>query len=447
MISSVMSNRDAWPFKEPVDEKQAPMYYQVIEEPMHLKLIEQKIYERSYISFNEIEHDFKLLVNNCETFNGPNNGYTRMAYGVWKQFKKATKRFLNRDLEEDEQTVFMYPPKPKVNLGVPTAAIEARKRKLINKNQKGMKALEVLAAAAELAVKDTSSRSSLASSSPRSVASVLEDGDNDFVIYNEVDKNHKSTTGPVSGEGLARYLYNAAEAYTPKMAGFYFASNDNLTFKSLAEWSDSLKHNGNNTILPQHAVVLNSPLNGDCLNNDDAGFMTLQVMSSSDKSEPGGSSSRSHNRNTHTTNFDPNEAKRLVIKLSRCSDPTGTTWKPVHIVTSSSASKPHTNRVVNEISTRFSNTLANNADESEQISNSNGPVKKRNFPFLAHEDGDSNFVVNDADTNGNEDVNEKLSRINIKHENVALQSIPSNFSTGNAQNLYLRCRTNFFSCM
>lgn len=99
-----------------------------------------------------------------------------MVYGVWRQFRKATKRFLDRELEEDEQTVFLYPPKPKakVSTGVPLAAIEARKKKTIKKNCKGMKALDVLAEAAAMVVRDihSSSRSSFAgSSSPRSVAS------------------------------------------------------------------------------------------------------------------------------------------------------------------------------------------------------------------------------------------------------------------------------------
>ncbi|CAG2123176.1 unnamed protein product, partial [Medioppia subpectinata] len=73
------------------------MYYQVIEEPIDLSAIEKRIEDREYETFEEVENDFKLMVNNCETFNGPKNGYTLMAYGVWRAFKKASLKHLERE--------------------------------------------------------------------------------------------------------------------------------------------------------------------------------------------------------------------------------------------------------------------------------------------------------------------------------------------------------------
>lgn len=334
VIASVNSNRDAWPFKEAVDEKTAPMYYQVIEEPMDLSAIAHKINGRLYENLGEVERDFKRMVNNCETFNGPKNGYTLMAYAVWKQFRKATKRFLNRDLDDDEQTVFLYPPKARLAPPMPAAAIEARKKKSLLKHRKGMKALEVLAHAAELAVKDTSSRaSSIAASSPRSIASSLTDERNatDFVVYDELDNSHSTTTGPISGEVLARYLYNASSVHCPNLIEFYIASNDNLTFRSLSEWSDSLKQNGNTIILPQHAVVLNS--NASETRANEEGFVTLQVMAK----ETLNANSDMLNGNVHADCNAPRNGKRIVIKLSRCRD-SRTTWKPVRMIAPESPS-------------------------------------------------------------------------------------------------------------
>ena len=86
------------------------MYYTVITTPMDLSLIQSKIDTDSYTNLCEVEADFKIMVNNCETFNGPRNGYTSMVHAVWKAFRRAVKRFMNQDVSEDEQTVFMYPP-------------------------------------------------------------------------------------------------------------------------------------------------------------------------------------------------------------------------------------------------------------------------------------------------------------------------------------------------
>jgi hypothetical protein len=295
------------------------------------------------------------MVNNCETFNGPKNGYTLMAYGVWRQFRKAVKRFMNRDVEEDEQSCFLYPPKPRVLPAMPAAAIEARKQKSLKKRVKGMKALEVLAQAAEIAVKDTSSRgSSIACSSPRSIASSSERDTNtftaserqnttDFVVYDELDsvQGGHTTTGPISGELLARYLYNASSlsSHCPNLIEFYIASNDNLTFRSLSDWSDSLKQSGNTVILPQHAVVLNSSYSE--MQTNEEGFVTLQVLPKETLNE----NSDMLNGNVQADclpNEDngPRNGKRIVIKLSRCRENSGTTWKPVRLLAPESPSLP-----------------------------------------------------------------------------------------------------------
>lgn len=325
-----------------MDESTAPMYYQVIEEPMDLSAIEKKINDRTYDNLREVERDFKRMVNNCETFNGPKNGYTLMAYAVWKHFRKTVKRFMNRDLVEDEQTAFLYPPKTRA-FSVPAAALEARKKKSLKKHRKGMKALEVLAQAAEIAVKDTSSRgSSIAGSSPRSIAS-SDERTTDFVVYDELDNSHSTTTGPISGEVLARYLYNASNIHCPDLIAFYIASNDNLTFRSLSDWSDSLKQSGNTIILPQHAVVLNSSgqssqsSSSNEMQTNEEGFVTLQVVAKEKISESSSVDLLNGNTHDNVNGNMPRHGKRIVIKLSRCRD-SGTTWKPVRIIPSESPS-------------------------------------------------------------------------------------------------------------
>ncbi|RWS31475.1 hypothetical protein B4U80_00330 [Leptotrombidium deliense] len=304
VIATVMSNRDAWPFKEAVDEKTAPLYFQVIQNPIDLSVIETKIKERLYKDLKEVESDFKLMVNNCETYNGPRNGYTLMAYACWKAFRRAVQKHLKRSLHEDEKDVFIYPPKV-TNIN-PKAAIEARKRK--RKQRKGMKALEILAQAAEIAVKDTSSRSS-------------SNGVDDKISDVE-DERESLSAFKVHGSTLARYVY------TQNNTNFATVSvcqpDANLTFKSLSEWSESLRQSGSNVILPQNTVfVCSSPVTTSLVTNGSANTIST---ASANKSSVESLSEHSVNNNTHPT-LPVTNNQRLVIKLSKCNDGGNTLWQ------------------------------------------------------------------------------------------------------------------------
>ena len=322
------------------------MYHQVIEEPIDLSVIRLKVDEGSYKSLREVEQDLKLMVNNCETFNGPKNGYTSMVYAVWRAFRRAVIRYFGRDLEEDEQTVFLYPPKPKEQQP-PTAAIEARRRKCAARHRKRMKALEVLERAAKIAVRDTQTGRCVSTALP--IPSEDEPKkDTDFIICDELNKNRVSkVSGPLTGEALMKYLYNASN--DSSLTAFYVDANDNLTFKSLTEWSDSIKSSGNQIILPQDSVLISptASMGGMVsLKNTDEfeehnRVRTLQVFNMNDPP-----SSRSDQ--TAITPSPPPAAgqedaavkkngnnRTLVIKLSRCSE-SGKMWRPVRFV-----SDPH----------------------------------------------------------------------------------------------------------
>jgi len=114
VLHTVITNREAWPFREPVDGDVIPNYYEVVKEPMCLYVMRDRVQNREYKSLEEVEVDFKLLVNNSETFNGPKSGFTQMAYGLWKLFRKAVGQKMGQSLHEpDESKVFMFPPPPK----------------------------------------------------------------------------------------------------------------------------------------------------------------------------------------------------------------------------------------------------------------------------------------------------------------------------------------------
>lgn len=342
VVASVMGNRDSWPFREPVDPAAVPMYHQVIEEPIDLSVIKLKAEEGSYKTLREVERDFKLMVNNCETFNGPKNGYTSMVYAVWRAFRRAVIRYLDRDLEEDEQTVFLYPPKPKEQQP-PTAAIEARRRKCAARHRKRMKALEVLERAAKIAVRDTQTGRSVSTALQTSVEEVPQP-DTDFIIFDELSKNKISkVSGPLTGEALMKYLYNASN--DSSLTAFYVDATDNLTFKSLTEWSDRIKSAGNQIILPQDAVLISPTASMSGMvswkNMDESEerdkVRTLQVFHMNDP--PSSISDKTAMTAGPPLAATPNDTavrkngnnRTLVIKLSRCSE-SGKMWRPVRFV-------------------------------------------------------------------------------------------------------------------
>lgn len=349
-----------------MDAKIVPLYYQVIEEPIDLSIIQSKIESQSYYRLREVELDFKLMVNNCETFNGPKNGYTSMVYAVWKTFRRAVRRYFHQDLEEDEQTVFLYPPK--LTSQPPTAAIEARRRKHAHKHRRGMKALEVLERAAEYAVKDTQSSKSSSSIPPSpSTSSIGEDSNKpsrlDFIIFDELDKNDQ-VSGPLSGEALAKYLYAASNDCN--LTTFYVDPSDNLTFKSLAEWSDSIKSSGTRIVLPHDAVVLSPAAQVPQCSDEGMKFLTLQVMSESTERMTDHSLQADSNGNSFQLKEERTE-KRLVIKLSRCSD-SSRQWRPVQIVNDGESSFPKLNTQMNENLNAIKNDVSTHVNEREEPS-------------------------------------------------------------------------------
>ena len=330
------------------------MYYQVITEPIDLSIIEQKIQRREYQKFEEIENDFKLMVNNCETFNGPKNGYSLMAYGVWRAFKRASLKHLERELTHNESTAFIYPPKV-TNTNI-KPAIEAKKKKMRSKRKSTFKALDVLAEAAEKAVEANESRAtripaSLSSSFGESSPGSTQSYDSNICVSVKESSNQMENSLQIHGDMWANFLCNANSnpnkgviTCTAPQTPVNPSLNENLTFKSLEEWSKSIKQSGNGVVLPQHAVIISSPQFTQCTNGPAVSpqfslkvvstgnpIVSTSIVNTMNGSPVFTSSVISNNENAskELVNTDP---KRLVIKLSRCESQQ--VWRPVTLITS-----------------------------------------------------------------------------------------------------------------
>lgn len=78
-FKSIQSNRYSNPFKEPVDPKGHPKYYEVVKEPMDLKLIERKVNFNEYLNLAEFIGDVTKIFENCRYYNPGGQPFSTMA--------------------------------------------------------------------------------------------------------------------------------------------------------------------------------------------------------------------------------------------------------------------------------------------------------------------------------------------------------------------------------
>lgn len=75
IITSLMRNRNSYPFLEPVDPIKLgiPSYFDIIKHPMDLGTILSNINTNSYSNVNQFIDDVRLVFFNATTFNPPGN--------------------------------------------------------------------------------------------------------------------------------------------------------------------------------------------------------------------------------------------------------------------------------------------------------------------------------------------------------------------------------------
>ncbi|KAM5441966.1 transcription initiation at TATA-containing promoter protein [Microsporum ferrugineum] len=90
---------DAQMFKFPVDpiKLNIPTYYDFVKHPMDLQTMEGKLKSESYRTPQEVVDDFKLMVNNSKTFNGPGHVVSQAGDRLYENFEKQLKKLPGHD--------------------------------------------------------------------------------------------------------------------------------------------------------------------------------------------------------------------------------------------------------------------------------------------------------------------------------------------------------------
>merc|ERR1719376_728250 len=90
LAKQLMSNRNANPFKDPVDPSAVPNYYKVVKEPMDLHTIEQRVNGQHYNKLGEFVGDVMRIFENCRFFNQPHSAITKSPKNSTSSAKKSS---------------------------------------------------------------------------------------------------------------------------------------------------------------------------------------------------------------------------------------------------------------------------------------------------------------------------------------------------------------------
>lgn len=78
-LSQIQAHKQAWPFLSPVNRDEVPDYYNVIESPMDLSTIEERLESDAYSAPKDLIKDLKLVFSNCRQYNDSTTVYSKCA--------------------------------------------------------------------------------------------------------------------------------------------------------------------------------------------------------------------------------------------------------------------------------------------------------------------------------------------------------------------------------
>ncbi|ERF70831.1 Histone acetyltransferase GCN5 [Endocarpon pusillum Z07020] len=91
LLNDMQNHTAAWPFAQPVNRDEVPDYYEVIQQPMDLSTMEERLSNDLYPTPAEFIRDAKLIFDNCRSYNTDTTPYAKSANKLerfmWGQIK------------------------------------------------------------------------------------------------------------------------------------------------------------------------------------------------------------------------------------------------------------------------------------------------------------------------------------------------------------------------
>ncbi|KAI9761491.1 MAG: histone acetyltransferase [Chaenotheca gracillima] len=97
LMYQIQNHKQAWPFLNPVNRDEVPDYYNVIETPMDLSTVEERLERDYYTTPKDLVADLKLIFKNCRQYNDATTVYTKCAVKLekylWSLIKEVPEWF------------------------------------------------------------------------------------------------------------------------------------------------------------------------------------------------------------------------------------------------------------------------------------------------------------------------------------------------------------------
>ncbi|KAJ3673874.1 hypothetical protein LUZ60_005866 [Juncus effusus] len=95
LLKMMNEHPDAWPFKEPVDGREVPDYYDIIKDPMDLKTMMKRVEsEQYYVTFEMFVADVSRMFANAKTYNAPETIYYKCATRLQNLFTNKVQAYM-----------------------------------------------------------------------------------------------------------------------------------------------------------------------------------------------------------------------------------------------------------------------------------------------------------------------------------------------------------------
>ncbi|KAL1816731.1 hypothetical protein DCAR_0521113 [Daucus carota subsp. sativus] len=100
LLKAIYDHPDAWPFKEPVDSRDVPDYYDIIKDPMDLKTMSKRVEsEQYYMTLEMFVADAKRMFANARTYNSPETIYYKCSSRLEAHFTSKVQLGLQSGLK------------------------------------------------------------------------------------------------------------------------------------------------------------------------------------------------------------------------------------------------------------------------------------------------------------------------------------------------------------